>query len=115
MKVSPYTTSNGDCKRAFYFYEKALGGKVDFSITMGESPMADKTPASKPDRMMPTSLKVGNFVIARGDAPPEYYSKPQGFYVALSVDDPAEADRVFNALAQSRKVRMTDSGDLLGK
>jgi PhnB protein len=106
MTVSPYLTFNGECKRAFQFYEKALRGKIEFSMTMGESPMADKTPAEQRDRIMHTSLRVGNFVIAGADAPPEYYSKPQGFSVALSVDDPAEADRLFNALAENGNVRM---------
>lgn len=106
MKVSPYLTFNGDCKRAFQFYEKALGGKIEFSMTYGESPMADQTPAGQRDRIMHTSLKVGDSVISGADAPPERYSKPQGFSVALSVDDPAEADKVFNALSQNANIMM---------
>ena len=34
------------------------------------------------------------------DAPPGGQAKPQGFSVSVSVDDPAEADRIYNALAE---------------
>ena len=106
MRVSPYLTFNGDCKRAFQFYERALGAKLEFSMTMGESPMADKTPAEQRDRIMHISLRVGDFVIAGADAPPEYFSKPQGFSVSLDIDDPAEADRVFKALSEGADIKM---------
>src|ERR1700748_3279187 len=106
MRVNPYLTFNGECKRAFQFYEKALGAKIEFMMTMGESPMADKTPAEQRDRIMHASLRVGDYVVAGADAPPEYYSKPQGFSVSLDVEDPAEADRVFAALSEGGNIRM---------
>ena len=40
------------------------------------------------------------------DAPPEYYEKPQGFSVTLGIDTPAEAERIFNTLAEKGTVRM---------
>ena len=41
-----------------------------------------------------------------GDAPGPHYSKPQGFSVALQIDDPAEAERAFAALAEGGAVTM---------
>jgi PhnB protein len=38
--------------------------------------------------------------------PPNHYQKPQGFSVSISTNDPAEADRVFNALAENGAVQM---------
>ena len=34
------------------------------------------------------------------DAPPDQYSKPQGFSVCISLDEPAEADRIYAGLAE---------------
>ncbi len=40
------------------------------------------------------------------DATPGDYHQPQGFSVALQVEDPADAERRFNALAEGGTVRM---------
>ncbi len=40
------------------------------------------------------------------DSPPGYYQQPNGFCVSLSIDDPAETERVFNALAENGQVNM---------
>jgi PhnB protein len=37
---------------------------------------------------------------------PGSYESPRGFNVVLSLNDPGEAERLFNALAQSGTVRM---------
>ncbi len=41
-----------------------------------------------------------------GDAPPGQYEKPQGVAILLSLDDAAEADRIFEALAENGTVQM---------
>ena len=33
MKLNPYLAFNGQCREAFEFYEKALGGKITFIQT----------------------------------------------------------------------------------
>ena len=40
------------------------------------------------------------------DAPPDHYRKPQGFSVSLNLSDPAEAERIFQALAENGTVQM---------
>jgi len=45
-------------------------------------------------------------VLMGSDAPPEHYQKPQGLYVSFTVADPAEAERVFNALAENGTVQL---------
>jgi PhnB protein len=40
------------------------------------------------------------------DAPPDRYQKPQGFSVAVQTKDPAEAERVFQALSEGGRVEM---------
>jgi PhnB protein len=40
------------------------------------------------------------------DAPPDQFDEPTGFSVALEIEDPAEAERLFTALEQGGKVKM---------
>jgi PhnB protein len=50
---------------------------------------------------------VGNGMLLMGsDAPPDRYEPMKGFSVTLNVKEPAEAERVFNALAENGSVRM---------
>ena len=40
------------------------------------------------------------------DAPPGHFHQPQGFSVSLQVEDPADAERRFKALAEGGTVNM---------
>ena len=106
MKLNPYLAFDGRCREAFEFYEKALGGKIVFIQTMGESPMAASTPPEAHDRVMHVTLHVGDQVLQGADAPPGNFTKPAGFCVAIHCDEAADGERVFNALATGGKVQM---------
>jgi PhnB protein len=106
MQSNPYLFFNGECEAAFKFYEQCLGGKIIAKMTYGESPMADKAPLEQRDRIMHTQLTVGDIVLMGADAPPERFEKPQGFYVNLQFDNIADAEKIFNALAEDGTVRM---------
>jgi len=68
--------------------------------------MADQVPPAWRDRIIHATLKVGDTLLMGSDAPAEHYQKPQGLYVSLSVATPADADRIFNALAEKGTVQM---------
>ena len=104
MQVNPYLNFNGNCAEAFRHYEKILGGKIDSLMTHRESPIADQVPADWGDSVLHATLVVGDTVLMASDSPPQHYAKPSGFYVSLQVDDPAEADRIFYALADQGSV-----------
>ena len=106
MQIAPYLLFNGTCGEAFRFYERVLGGTIDFIQTNGESPMADQTPPEQRDKVIHVHMTVGDRVLMGSDAPPEYFEKPQGFSVSIHVDEPAEAERVFNALSEGGQVTM---------
>jgi PhnB protein len=40
------------------------------------------------------------------DAPPRQYEIPKGFALAIATKDPAEAERLFNALAENGTVQL---------
>ena len=44
MKLNPSLAFDGGCREAFAFYEQALGGRITFIQTIGDSPMAAQAP-----------------------------------------------------------------------
>ena len=44
MQIQPYLIFNGQCREAFTFYERCLGGKIEVMQTHGESPIAGEVP-----------------------------------------------------------------------
>lgn len=106
MELNPYLTFNGQCEAAFRFYEKCLGGKIEMMMTHGNSPIAEQVPASWRDKIMHVRMVAGGKVLMGSDAPPDRYQKPQGFSVSLSVAEPAEAERIFKALAEGGTAQM---------
>ena len=106
MRLNPHLTFNGQCEAAFKFYEKYLGGKIMFMMTYGDSPMAEQTPPDWRKKIIHATFALGDHLLQGADVPTERYQKPQGFSVMLDVGDAAEADRIFNSLAERGTVQM---------
>src|SRR5215470_2589123 len=106
MKTGPHLHFNGNCREAFDFYARTLNGQVVFAITFGEMPgAADQVPPAARNQIAHIRLDLGETQLFGCDAG-EHYGKPQGFNVIAFVDSPAEADRVFRALADNGSVSM---------
>ena len=106
MQLNPYLLFNGQCEAAFKFYERCLGAKLEMMLRHGESPMAEQVPPEWRDRIMHARLVVGDKVLMGSDAPPDHYEQPRGFSVSIGIDDPGEAERIFQAMAEKGTVRM---------
>lgn len=104
--MDPYLIFDGRCEAAFKFYEQCLGGKIETMITHGNSPIADQVPAERHNKILHARLLVGDKVLMGSDCASEHYEKPQGFSVSLNIDTPAEAERIFQSLAENGAVRM---------
>jgi PhnB protein len=63
-------------------------------------------PSEWRDKIIHARMTVGDSVLMASDAPPDHYEEPKGFSVNIQVNDPAEAERIFNALAENGKVQM---------
>jgi PhnB protein len=107
MRLNPYLNFNGNCAAALKYYEKALGGKITMMMTFAESPTPDQVPADWRGKVMHARMTIGDQVLMGYDAPPDRYSPMKGFSVALSVDKPAEADRIFKELSAGGQVWMS--------
>ena len=106
VQLHPYLNFNGQCRKAFTFYEQCLGGQIVMIQTHADSPIAGEVPSEWHDRILHARLVVGDAVLMGSDSPPEHYAPPQGLYVSVQVDDPADADRIFHALAENGMVTM---------
>ena len=100
MQANIYLMFKGNCEEAFNYYAKVTGGTVEMMMRHKGSPAEAHTPPEWLDKIMHARLKIGDTVIMASDAPPGRQSKETGgFRVSLGVDTPAEAERIFNALA----------------
>ncbi|MCK1794345.1 VOC family protein [Pseudomonas violetae] len=107
MKINPYLIFNGDCKAAFTFYAQAFKGSIDVMMTFGESPAREQVPADLHNLIIHTRLSVGDQAIMGSDTTPDRPTDNMaGCSISLNVDSIAEAERVFNALAEDGSVQM---------
>jgi len=106
MHVHPYLNFNGQCDEALKFYEKCLGAKVAFKMTIGESPMAKDMPPEQHNQILHASFRVGDHLLMCSDACCGHYQVPQGISISLNIDTAEEAERVFAALSENGNVRM---------
>lgn len=106
MQLNPYLYFSGNCEEAFKFYERLLGGKIVDMMTHAGTPAEAQTPPEWANKILHARLKVGDWVLMASDAPPQHYQKPAGFSVCLQLADPAEAERIFQALAENGTVQM---------
>ena len=106
MHIEAYVFFNGDCEKAFTFYQSALGGELNFSRYEG-SPMESQTPANARDKVMHASLKSGDAVLMGADAVGDW-ERVIGNNVALSLvsHDESDTKRAFALLGQGGKVTM---------
>jgi len=107
MQIDPYLNYNGNCEEAFRFYEKTLGGKIEMLMKYSQAPAGGgPTPPGFENKVMHVRMSVGKQIIMASDAPPGHFAPMQGFNVSLMFDKLAEAERVYNALADGGKVMM---------
>ncbi|HTW38119.1 MAG TPA: VOC family protein [Steroidobacteraceae bacterium] len=106
MQAIPHLNFKGNCREAFKEYAEILGGRIVFSMTYGETPMGGQVSQDQRDRIAHARLDFGGRAILGADPPAEHYHQPAGFSLMVEADDPAEAERVFNALAKGGTITM---------
>jgi PhnB protein len=100
MKLNPYLLFDGKCEEAFKTYQKVLGGEIVAMIPHGGTPAEESVAPEWRKEIIHTRLVGNGMVLMGSEAPPDRYQPMTGFLVALNVKEPAEAERVFNALAK---------------
>ena len=107
MSLSVHLTYRGQCEAAFLFYQRCFVGTFETSValkTYRDSPL--DVPESWRDKILHASLRIGHVALAGADVLPEAYEPPKGFFLLLDINDTANAERVFHALAENGTVSM---------
>ena len=106
MQLNPYLLFNGNCEEALKFYEQAIGGKIESINKFAGSPSAEHVPAEWGDKVLHATMKIDGNLLMASDAPPGHYAQPQGLQVAISLNDAAKGEQIFNALAEGGTTTM---------
>ena len=106
MRLIPYLSFDGQCREAFDFYAAALGGRlIGPPMTYGESPMCDQMPPGSEDRVMHVQLEAEGATLMGADSP--FPQDGRGSTVVnVDVQDVAQAERIFAALAEGGEIQM---------
>jgi PhnB protein len=99
LQLGPYLFFNGNCEAAFTFYASCLGGKITAMQTNADAPSAAEMTPEWRTKIRHACLLVGTREFMGADRRPDVYEAPKGFSVLLGFVNPAEAERVFRALA----------------
>ena len=105
MQVQPYLFFDGRCEEAIEFYRKTLGAEVQMLMRFKDSPEPGHTPPGAENKVMHSSLRIGDATVMLSDGHCQGKPSFQGFSLSLSVPDAAEAERLFNALADGGQVQ----------
>jgi PhnB protein len=108
MRIEPYLFFNGRCEEAVEFYKKALGAEVLMLMRYKESPEPTPpgmVPAGWDNKIMHTSLRIGNTTVMASDGCSEG-ANFAGFSLSLSAANEAEAERTFTSLSDGGQVQM---------
>ena len=99
-----YLLFNGNCEAAFNHYARVLGGKIEMMMRFGESP--EQGDPSQKDLIMHTTMDVNGAKIMGSDAGSHPVTVGNNFSISINPDTEADADRIFNALAEGGQVTM---------
>lgn len=109
MQIQPYLFFDGRCEEALDFYKKALGAEVVMLMRYKESPEPPPpgcVPPNSENKVMHCAFRVGGSTVLASDGSCKGKPEFRGFSLSLTVADEAEAERVFNALADGGQIRM---------
>jgi PhnB protein len=106
MQVEPYLFFEGRCEEALEFYRGALGAEVTALLRFKESPDPNMCQPGLEDKVMHATVRIGNTTIMVSDGMSSGNLAFQGFSLALSLTEKAEAERLFTALSDGGQVQM---------
>ena len=104
MRANIHLSFDGRCQEAFEFYKDLLGASITLMLSYGDSPLSENTPEEWRNKIIHANLTLDNSEISGTDVQPHQYQKPQGFSMLLEVNNQAETERVFEALAEGGSI-----------
>jgi PhnB protein len=106
MHVQPYLDFNGRCDEALEFYKKAVGAEVAMLMRWKDSPDKSMCTAENADKVMHSQFQIGDSTIMASDGRCSGKPNFHGIALTISAKTEAEADKLFNGLAEGGQVTM---------
>jgi len=106
MNVQPYLSFEGRAQEAIDFYKSALGAEVEAVMLFKDAPPEMQANMPNKDKVMHSAFKVGDTTIMATDGQCSGKSEFSGITLTIQANSDAEAEKLFNALAQGGKVNM---------
>ncbi len=108
MQVQPYLSFEGRCEEALDYYRRTLDAEVTSLMRFKEMPNPQPgmiSPGAE-NKVMHASFRVGDQLLMASDGRCTGQANFQGVTLALTVQNDAEAEKVFAALTDGGQVRM---------
>ena len=105
MRLNTYLNYGGNCRQAFEFYEKHLGGRITMLSTHASVPSFSGPPEWR-DAVLHARIELGGTTVFGADVPPDRFQPMRSAYLSLSVDSSAEAERIYALLIEGGQVFM---------
>src|SRR5690606_9341186 len=110
MKIVTSLSFRGQCREAFEFYAKVLGGEITAAMPYGDGAPDMPVGPEHRDWLMHCWLQVGDQALMGADMDTAWapnIDKPKnGFDVTLHFDDVDKAKAVFDALSEGGQITM---------
>jgi PhnB protein len=109
MQLEPYLFFDGKCEEALNFYKNVFGGTIEGISRWSEMPKDAGGPPVTPEtanRVMHATFKSPGVSFMASDASPGKVYGEGPISLSVATSDLAEAERVFNGLANGGKVEM---------
>lgn len=107
MNIAPQLAFSGQCRQAFEFYAKLLGGKITVMNTFGgneDRALPPGSTAGAADQIRFAEISIGGSVLRGNDVPKDQFTPMRGFNVSLHIRKADDVPRIFAALSQGGKV-----------
>jgi PhnB protein len=106
-QLVPYIFFYGRCAEALEFYKSVFGGSYEM-MRVGETPVASQMPPDAANSVMHASFTADGVAFMASDGRDVKPVDPDAgnISVALSLDEAARGERIFNALAAGGTVGM---------
>lgn len=104
-QIQPYLFFEGRCEEALEFYKTAAGAQVEALMRYSQSPEpCAEGMTVDPEKVMHASFRIGEATVMASDGMCTGQSNFNGFGLALSLLEAAQAERIFQGLSQGGQV-----------
>lgn len=105
-----YLHFDGQCEKAFKFYQSSFGGDFIVAQRYKDMPGSDKMNVSDTERIMHISLKLTSATTLMGSDLPsgddKNFRAGNNFHICIQTESEKEANQLFQKLSQDGKVEM---------